>query len=94
MFINKICNSFQENKGIQHFSREYLENTKDAKPEQIIKFLEDFRKLHYGQIKSPSKLISMRVPQNLLKAFKQKAETQNVIYQVKIKELMKKWVDS
>ena len=83
-----------KNKGIQHISEEYLKNTKGVKPEQVIRFLEDFRKLHYGQKSTPSKLISMRVPQDLLNTFKKKSEIENIGYQGKIKELMREWVDS
>ena len=81
-------------KGVQHISSEYLKNTKGVKPEQVIRFLEDFRKLHYGQKTTPSKLISIRVPQDLLNTFKKKSEIAGIGYQAKIKELMREWVDS
>lgn len=83
-----------ENKGIQYISKDYIQNTKGMKPEQVIRYLEDFRKLHYGLKTAPSKLISMRVPQELLDTFKRKAEFENIGYQAKIKELMRAWVDS
>jgi len=81
-------------KGVQYISSEYLKNTKGVKPEQVIRFLEDFRKLHYGKKTTPSKLISIRVPQNLLNTFKKKSEIENIGYQAKIKKLMRDWVDS
>ena len=82
------------NKGVQHFSDEDLNNLNGVSPDQIIRFLEDFRKFHYNQKPAPAKLISLRVPQGLLDTFKQKALIEGVGYQVKIKELMKQWVDS
>lgn len=48
-------------KALQTFSEEYLERFKDLTPEQILEFLEGFRKLH-SEKPSKSKLISMKVP--------------------------------
>jgi predicted DNA binding CopG/RHH family protein len=59
--------------------------------DQIIQFLDDFRRLH-GSKPSPSKLISIKVPNDLLSAFKTKARLVNTPYQSQIKALMKDWV--
>ena len=49
-------------KTVQYFSDEALERSKDLTPEQIIKFLDNFRKLHSAaKIKTKSKLISIKV---------------------------------
>jgi predicted DNA binding CopG/RHH family protein len=56
-----------------------------------IRFLEDFRNLHAGR-STRSKLISLKVPEDLLQAFRQRAELAGVPYQAQIKRLMRKWV--
>jgi uncharacterized protein (DUF4415 family) len=78
-------------KTVQRFSDEYLESCREMTPDQIIRFLDDFRRLH-GSRRAPSKLISMKVPTDLLGAFKAKAALTGTPYQTRIKELMKAWV--
>lgn len=78
-------------KAIQYFSDEYLEQCRGMTPDQVIQFLEDFRQLH-GPRHAASKLISMKVPEDLLSAFKTKAKLANTPYQAQIKVLMKRWV--
>jgi len=53
-------------KAIQHFSDEYLEQCRGMTPDQVIRFLDDFRRLH-GSRPAVSKLISMKVPEALNK---------------------------
>ena len=77
---------------VQYFSKEYLEHCSAVKPEQILAFLEDFRLLHSGKAKSKSKLISIKVPEQLLSAFKEKARQEGIPYQTQIKTLMEKWL--
>jgi predicted DNA binding CopG/RHH family protein len=60
-------------------------------PDQVIQFLDDFRQLH-GTRPSASKLISMKVPEDLLNTFKAKSKMTNTPYQTQIKVLMKDWV--
>ena len=81
-------------KPVQYFSDEYLAQCKDMTPEQIIQFLDDFRQLHGQQNKSRSrsKLISLKVPENLLNIFKKQATLVGTPYQTQIKILMKEWV--
>ncbi len=79
-------------KPIQFFSDEYLERSREMTPDQIIRFLDDFRQLHATPRGSKSKLISLKVPNNLLETFKAKARLNNVPYQTQIKELMKAWL--
>jgi predicted DNA binding CopG/RHH family protein len=77
-------------KTVQYFSDEALERSKDLSPEQIVKFLDNFRKLHStAKTKTKSKLISIKIPEDLLETFKLKAESEGIKYQTKIKELMK-----
>jgi predicted DNA binding CopG/RHH family protein len=57
---------------------------------EIVDFLESFRLMSSGESSShgPSQLISMKVPKNLLAAFKAKASRLGVPYQTLIKRLM------
>jgi len=79
-------------KAVQYFDDEYLEQCQEMTPDQIIQFLDDFRQLHGAGIRSKSKLISMKIPENLLSAFRAKANLFGVPYQTQIKVLMKAWV--
>ena len=40
-------------KGLQYFSDDYLKSVRHCKPEQILKFLDDFRQLHGQLNKNP-----------------------------------------
>jgi predicted DNA binding CopG/RHH family protein len=78
-------------KALQRFSDEYLESCRDMTADQVIQFLEDFRRLHGGR-RAPSKLISLKVPVDLLRAFKARAAIAGTPYQTQIKKLMRTWV--
>ena len=78
-------------KALQTFSDEYLARCRQMSPESIVKFLEDFRSIH-GQKKAASKLISIKVPEDLLSAFKQRASAMGTPYQTQIKRLMREWL--
>ncbi len=79
-------------KSVQYFSKEYLERCASMKPEQILQFLEDFRNLHSYDKSQSTKLISIKVKENLLQAFKAKAKLHGVPYQTQIKRLMEEWM--
>lgn len=49
-------------------------------PEQALDFLENFRKMNEG-IDEPAKAISLRVPGNILNAFKTIAQSRKMGYQ-------------
>lgn len=76
---------------VQFFTDEYLGQCRGMTADQVIRFLEDFRTLHAGR-PTRSKLISLKVPEDLLQAFRQRAELEGVPYQAQIKRLMRKWV--
>ena len=78
---------------VQYFTEEYLRQCRDMTPEQIVGFLEEFRALHRGGLPAKSRLISMKVPEPLLGAFKTKALLEGVAYQTQIKKLMRAWLD-
>ena len=77
---------------VQYFTKEYLEQCKGMKPADIVRFLDEFRRLHSPAAHRGSRLISLKVPENLLEAFKAKAGLHNVPYQTQIKRLMMDWV--
>ena len=80
-------------KALQLHSPETLAQGKKMTPEQIVRFLEDFRLIH-GSGQQPSKLISLKVPVPLLNTFRHQCEQQGLKYQTQIKILMKEWLQS
>lgn len=79
-------------KAVQRFSEEYLNSCREMTPDQIIRFLDDFRRLHAAAPSSPAKLISLKVPPDLLAVFRAKAQLAGTRYQTQIKALMRSWV--
>ena len=75
---------------VQHFTPEYLEHGKTVSPQQVVEFLDGYRRLH--EPASKSKLISLRVDEALLDTFRKRCEIEGVRYQSKIKELMAGWL--
>jgi predicted DNA binding CopG/RHH family protein len=74
---------------IQYFSDEYLAQASACSTTEIAQFLEDMRLLHHAVIpRSKTKLISLKVPEQLLASFKVQCRLQGLKYQTKIKELM------
>ena len=57
-----------------------------------LQFLEDMRTLS-SRVNSGSKLISIKVPENLLRAFKFTCESREIRYQTQIKKLMAEWLE-
>jgi predicted DNA binding CopG/RHH family protein len=78
-------------KAVQYFTDEYLEQCKAATPKQILTFLENYRLMQAGEDKT--KLISMKISESLLAAFRQKCELEGVKYQTQIKLLMSRWLE-
>lgn len=76
---------------VQYFSDDYLEQCRALSAEQILQYLDDFRCLLAAQ-PGPSKLISIKVPEDLLSAFRVKAGIAGTPYQTQIKALMRAWV--
>jgi uncharacterized protein (DUF4415 family) len=78
-------------KAVQYFSEDYLARCRGMSADQVLRFLDDFRRLH-GTKPAPSKLISIKVPEDLLEAFKARARMDGTPYQTQIKILMKDWL--
>jgi predicted DNA binding CopG/RHH family protein len=81
-------------KTVQYFSDEYLEWCRTLTSMQILEFLEDFKVLHCcnGSKQKRSKLISMKVPEELLSVFKVEAKRLGTPYQALIKRLMEEYL--
>ena len=81
-------------KPVQYFSDEYLDKTAHATTEQILLFLEEFRLMQApGNTPAPrSKLISLKVAEDLLSLFRAKCDIEGVKYQTQIKTLMSLWI--
>ncbi|HED15861.1 MAG TPA: hypothetical protein ENI64_03440 [Gammaproteobacteria bacterium] len=79
-------------KPVQYFSDDYLDQCRTATPEQILTFLENYRQMQGSEDKS--KLISMKVPESLLAAFRQKCGLHGYKYQTQIKQLMREWIEN
>lgn len=60
-------------------------------PEEVIQFMDDFSKVVTNQ-DQPTKLISLRVPENVLKVFKAEAQRKGFKYQSLIVRLMREWI--
>ena len=77
-------------KPVQYFSEEYLQQTQQASPEQILAFLEQYRLLQTVEpVKSRSRLISLKVPEDLLQTFRSKCDLSGIKYQTQIKKIMR-----
>jgi hypothetical protein len=79
-------------KTVQYFTKEYLDACKKMSVGEILEYLEQFRLLQATPAKS--KLISIKIPADLLSAFKRKAALYNTPYQTMIKKLLQKWVQN
>lgn len=85
----------KKKKALQKFDRKKSEEFKEFSVEETIGFLENFRLLAGANGRSgKSKLISIKIPEALLIAFKSKAEQQGRPYQRIIKELMWEWLSN
>ena len=58
----------------------------------IVQFLEDFRNMMDPRASHKSKLISIKIPEPMLAAFKYKASQAKTPYQTMIKTLMAEWL--
>lgn len=77
-------------KAVQYFSDDYLAQCRTATPKQILTFLEHYRLMQASEDKT--KLISIKIPESLLAAFRQKSELAGIKYQTNIKALMLQWL--
>ncbi len=77
---------------VQYFTSEYLARCRGLSAEEILEFLESFRLM---QAPRPgSRLISMKVPEDLLNAFRHRCRLEDTPYQTQIKRLMRQWLEA
>ena len=80
-------------KTVQYFSDEYLAQSRQASPEQVLNFLEQFRLMQAAAtVPAKSKLISLKVPEDQLALFRARCEIEGLKYQTQIKALMTRWL--
>ena len=77
---------------VQAYPKASLDECRAMKPDRIVRFLDDFRRLQRRQAPPKSRLISLKVPEPLLDAFKEKADAAGVRDQSQIKRLMQDWL--
>lgn len=80
-------------KGTQYMPREKIAEARTMTPEMILSFIDDYQHMVHG-VDRKRKLISLRVPENILEQFKFKARKKNLSYQKQIVELMRAWVST
>ncbi len=68
-----------------------MKKLKKPTPLEIVKYIESTQNLSL-MTSGKTKLISIKVPEALLKAFKLKCEGQGLRYQTQIKKLMMEWL--
>jgi len=82
------------NRPVQFFSDEYLALCRKMSSSQIAKFLEDFRSLQVASGSgSKCRMISIKIPEDLLAAFRVRCDLHRKAYQTTIKELMRDWLN-
>ena len=79
-------------KALQYFTQTYLEQCKNMTEVEVIKFLDDFRHIHSPKPSRSSRLISLKIDEQLLNSFKTRAQLDGVPYQSRIKQLMRDWL--
>lgn len=73
-------------------SKQFNSRNDKLTPDQVAEFMESFKQAVTGQDKK-SKLISLRVPENILHSFKVLADIHHQKYQTIIVELMRKHIE-
>ncbi len=82
-------------KPVQYFNNDYLDNGANASTKQILEFLEEFRLMQAINMNKPvrSKMISIKIAEDLLRLFRAKCDIEGVKYQTQIKTLMSQWLE-
>jgi predicted DNA binding CopG/RHH family protein len=72
-------------------SRDLIQESQEDVTE-MIQFLKNVQFMSHPKAQSPSKLISIKVPELLLETFRFKAQSRGIPYQTMIKRLMHQWI--
>lgn len=78
----------------QHFSESYLKESQRLSPTDVVRFIEEFQRIHSQSEAGDSVMISLRIDRGLLEAFRTRAKLEGIRYQTKIKSLMEEWIKS
>jgi len=78
----------KRNKTLQKLSRDQIRASQKLSAESILQFQDDFQKMNQG-LDEPAKMISIRIPANILRSLKLMAQTQNRGYQSLMIELVR-----
>jgi predicted DNA binding CopG/RHH family protein len=60
---------------------------------EVMNFIENYKRMLDPRAQKRSKLISIKIPEPLLEAFRYKAEREKTPYQTKIKQLMMEYLE-
>jgi predicted DNA binding CopG/RHH family protein len=60
---------------------------------EVMNFIENYKRMLDPRYKKPSKLISIKIPEPLLEAFRFKAGREKIPYQTKLKHLMMEYLE-
>ena len=82
----------KKNRPVQIASKSQIVAIEAEDVTPIVEFLEQFRILADPRAQHKSKLISIKIPEPLLAAFRYKADHDGVPYQTMIKRLMLEWL--
>jgi uncharacterized protein (DUF4415 family) len=81
------------NRPVQYFSDAQLQRSQALSATEKMRFLDEYRQLHgRRQAGIKSKLISLKIPEDVLEQFKARCEQDGVKYQTKIKQLMRDYL--
>jgi len=81
----------EKRKTLQKSSKNRIKADKKMTPKEVLEFLDEFQQVVQGQ-EGKRKLISLRVPENLLEQFRFKSKKNRIPYQSQIVELMRNWL--
>lgn len=79
-------------KSVFHFSPDYLERCKSLTTDQIVQFLDNYRKVYAGISAVKSKSVGLKVSDYLLDVFRTRCALEGVEYQAQINKLMREWL--
>lgn len=88
-----ITSAATHNRPVQYFSDAQLQRSRALSATEKMRFLDEYRQLHgRRQADVKSKLISLKIPEDLLEQFKARCEQDGVKYQTKMKQLMREYL--
>ncbi len=90
--VNKASKKARMQKISQKSSSEDLLHKELDDVSEIVQFLKSVQLMSHPKAQSPTKLISIKIPQALLDAFRFKSESIGIPYQTMIKNLMHEWL--